>query len=69
MGPLGPDLIRRWAQFESRDLIVIIQHTKLLSICFFALNLKIYRILRFTILPTFHYYMQDPDFDNLFRSS
>ena len=57
MGPLGPDPIRRWAQSESRDPIVIIQHTKLLSICFFALNLKICRILRSTILPTSHYYM------------
>ena len=57
MGPLGPDLIRRWAQFESRDPIVIIQHTKLLSICFFALNLKICKILRSTILPTSYDYM------------
>ena len=30
-------------------IYMIIQHTKSLSMCFFALNLKICRILRFTI--------------------
>ena len=46
-------------------IYVIIQHTKPLSTCFFALNLKTCRILRFMIPPTFNDLTQDSNFDNL----